>query len=196
MVAELKYDTAQYKNVLQSIIYLRPILDSLYTNVEEAQRFNYVLQAKWNTPVNETELLYQPALTTIQQMESSGNLRLIENKEITHQALIYETFVKTNLQSHNQWITVAGDNVFSQEDALCNEADFNNKIDNNMLRNTPMEKSDLYDMTLLVKDPVILNKLANSFVNYKARSYGHSITISKANAIATELIKLIEKELQ
>jgi len=64
-----------------------------------------------------------------------------------------------------------------------------------MLHHTPREKSAQYDMQLMVRDPLVLNKLANSFINYKSRIYGHSDIITKANDIATELIKLINKEL-
>jgi hypothetical protein len=82
LVTELKYDTTQYHKVLQKILYMRPILDSMYINTREASRFNYVLQARWNTPVNETPLAYMPALATIQQLKNTGNLRLIRNKEV------------------------------------------------------------------------------------------------------------------
>jgi len=36
---------------------------SMYVNAQEPKRFNYILQARWNTPVNEEHLPYQPALT-------------------------------------------------------------------------------------------------------------------------------------
>ncbi len=194
LVNELKYDTSQYKNILQKIIYLRPILDSMYLNIKKPQRFNYILQARWNTPVNETGVLYQPALTTIQQLESSGNLRLIENKDMAYEIMIYETYVKGNLQHNNLQTQVAADNIYSQEDAMCDEADFSDKLNENMLHNIPKEKSALYDMPLLVKDGVVLNKLANGFINYKGRLYAHSIAIHKSIELATNLIASINEK--
>ena len=80
LLEELKYDTAQYHTALNKINFLNPFLDSCYINVKEASRFNYVLLAKWNTPINETGLGYNPTLPTIEQLKSSGNLRLIENR--------------------------------------------------------------------------------------------------------------------
>jgi len=85
------------------------MLDSMYVNAQEPKRFNYILQARWNTPVNEEHLPYQPALTTIEQLESSGNLRLIENKDIAHQIMIYETYVKAYLLPHNVTMQVAAE---------------------------------------------------------------------------------------
>ena len=63
-----------------------------------------------------------------------------------------------------------------------------------MERKVNPENSGLFDMTLLVKDSVTLNKLANSFINLKARNYGYSIVINKADSLATELIHLINDE--
>src|ERR1700742_3332686 len=94
LLSELKYDTVKYKEVISTIIYLRPILDSLYINAREAKRFNYVLQGKWNTPVNEQTTTYEPSLTTIEQLKSSGNLRLIEDKDLANKIIGYAAFVQ------------------------------------------------------------------------------------------------------
>ncbi|HEY2726429.1 MAG TPA: hypothetical protein VGI61_04600, partial [Parafilimonas sp.] len=99
MVSELQYDTAKYKETIKTLIYLRPILDSMYVNAKEAKRFNYVLQGRWNTPVNEQTTTYQPSLTTIEQLKSSGNLRLIEDKNIAGKIMGYSTFVQNNVLS-------------------------------------------------------------------------------------------------
>src|SRR5689334_16022453 len=62
MFEELKYDTTQYRFVLNKIRLLGTALDSCFMNAREAARFNYVLLAKWNTPVNEVRAKYKPAL--------------------------------------------------------------------------------------------------------------------------------------
>jgi len=192
MISELQYDTAKYKQVIQTVTYLRPIFDSLYINAKEAKRFNYVLQGRWNTPVNEQSTIYQPALTTIEQLKSSGNLRLIEDKNIANKIMAYATFVNNNiLQTRVADMMEAANNVYEQEDAISDEEDFNQKLDDNMRQNLLPQNSALFDMRLLVKDSVTLNKLANSFINFKARDYGYSIVISKADSLATELIQII-----
>ena len=195
LLSELKYDTVKYKEVISTIIYLRPLLDSLYINAREAKRFNYVLQGKWNTPVNEQTTTYEPSLTTIEQLKSSGNLRLIEDKNLANKIMGYAAFVQNRLLSTRVAdMTNAANNVFEQEDAISDEIDFNRKIDDNMKHKVDPENSGLFDMTLLVKDPVTLNKLANSFINLKARNYGYSIVINKADSLATELIHSINDE--
>jgi hypothetical protein len=195
MVSELQYDTTQYSHLVQELTYLRPILDSLYVNAKDAKRFNYVLLGKWNTPVNEQTTTYEPSLTTIEQLKSSGNLRLIDDKIIARQIVGYAAYVQNKLLTlRSTDMNDASNNIYEQEDAISDEADFNKKIDDNIENNIPLEKSDLYDLPLLVKDSVTLNKLANSFVNLKARDYGYSGVLNHADTLATELIQSINNK--
>jgi hypothetical protein len=53
MFSELKVDTAQYHAQLNKISRLNPVFDSCYVNAKEAPRYHYILQARWNTLVNE-----------------------------------------------------------------------------------------------------------------------------------------------
>jgi hypothetical protein len=192
MISELQYDRTKYKEVTNTVIYLRPLLDSLYLNAKEAKRFNYVLQGRWNTPINETSITYQPSLVTIEQLKSSGNLRLIEDKMIANKIVGYATFVNNNvLQTRVTDMTEATNNVYAQEDAISDEEDFNRKLDENIAQKRMPENSALFDMRLLVRDSVTLNRLANSFINLKARNYGYSNVINKADSLAAELIQLI-----
>lgn len=197
LVAELKYDTAEYNKVLRKIFYLRPLLDSLFMNVRDAKRFNYILQGRWNTPINETRLPYMPTLPTIQQLKSSGNLRLIGSKPVLKKMLEYETFVQGIMQNEATTITTAVEKIYAKEDDMCDETEFNEMTDKNMkdaAAQYSMENGSYYEMPLVVKDPERLNELANSFINYKSRNWGYNTNTNQAKQIATDLIKLINKE--
>jgi hypothetical protein len=197
LVEELKYDTAEYNTVIKKIYYLRPLLDSLFMNVQEARRFNFILQGKWNTPVNETRIGYVPTLQTIQQLKNSGNLRLIRDKLIVNKMLEYATFAQDRMQSEAIATEAAVEKIFAKEDDMCNEAEFNKKTDQNMQDHAAqynMENGSFYDMPLIVKDPVRLNEFANSFINYKSRNWGHFTIINQAKKTASDLIKLINNE--
>jgi hypothetical protein len=197
MVAELKYDTAEYNKALQKIVYLRPLLDSLFMNVQDAKRFNYVLQGKWNTPINETRVPYMPTLPTIQQLKSSGNLRLIQSKLVLKKMLEYETFVQGTMQHEATTITSAVEKIYAKEDDMCDESEFNEMTDKNIkvaAAQFSMENGSFYAMPLIVKDPVKLNELANSFINYKSRNWGYNTNVNQSKHLATELIMLVNKE--
>jgi hypothetical protein len=194
MVEELKYDTAQYRNVLNKINFIRPFLDSCYMNVKEAERFNYVLLARWNTPINEMGLGYKPTLPTIEQLKSSGNLRLIGNRSVVNKIMEYETFVHGIYEHHYESINNASNKVYALEDELCDYTDFNAKLDDNMRKVAGQlnpEGSELYDMKIVIKDPEKLTALANSFVNFNANNYGYATGLNNAMKIAKELIALL-----
>ena len=197
MVNELKYDTAQYSKTLKKIYYVRPILDSLYENLHEASRFNYILLGKWNTPISETRLPYLPTMPTIQQLTSSGNLRLIENKVVLDKILEYQTFIQGSMKAETESIRAATEKIFAFEDDLCNEAEFNEQTDNNMQDKAAqfdMENGAVYNMPIVVKDSITLNRFANSFINYKSRNWGYYTIINEAKQMATGLIEEINKE--
>lgn len=197
MVKELKYDTAQYNIVLSKIYYVRPLLDSLFINVHEADRFNYVLLGKWNTPINETRLIYMPTMPTIQQLKSSGNMRLIKSEAVFEKMLEYETFVNGEMKSTAETFNAAREKIFKFEDDLCDESEFNKQTDTNMQDKAAqynMENGSIYDMGILVKDRLQLNQFANSFTNYKSRNWGYYTITNNAKQKATDLIELIVKE--
>jgi hypothetical protein len=197
MINELKYDTSQYNKTLKKIYYLRPMLDSLFKNVREARRFNYVLLGKWNTPINETRLPYLPTMPTIQQLTSSGNLRLIENEPVLNKILEYQAFIQGHMKSETESISAATEKIYAFEDDLCNESAFNDQTDNNMQNKAAqydMENGSVYDMPIVVKDSITLNRFANSFTNYKSRNWGYYTIINEAKQMAADLIKQINKE--
>ncbi|HLY69768.1 MAG TPA: hypothetical protein VKR53_08560 [Puia sp.] len=197
MVNELAYDTSQYNRALKKIYYLRPILDSLFINLHEAGRFNYVLLGKWNTPINETRLSYLPTMPTIQQLTGSGNLRLIDNKAVLNKILEYQAFIQGHMKGETESIKAATEKIYDFEDDLCNESVFNVQTDNNMQDKAAqfdMENGAVYDMRIVVKDSVTLNRFANSFVNYKSRNWGYYTIINEAKKIAADLIGEINKQ--
>jgi hypothetical protein len=192
---ELKYDTTQYHLLLKQINILDPVLDSCYVNVKKAPQYNYTLLAKWNTPVNELGPRYKPTLPTIEQLKSSGNLRLLQSKEIVKKIMEYESFIfGTYMDLYND-VQNAATQVYRLEDQLCDYTDFISKLDSNMRHvsgKLSTESSELYAMPIVIKDPEKLNELANSFVNFKANNYGYTTALNRAVKISTELLKLID----
>ena len=194
MVADLRFDTTAYNTALKKIYYLRPLLDSLYTNVRYAPRFGYVLLGKWNTPINESRVPYMPTMPTIQQLKSSGNMRLIQSRPVLNKVLEYETFVQGIMQSETTTLSGAVEKIYSLEDDMCDESEFNAETDHNMQNvaaQYSMDNGAYYNMPMLVKDSVRLNMLANSFINYKSRNWGYYTNVNRAKQIATELLILI-----
>lgn len=195
LVAELKFDTAQYNTVLSRINFLKPSLDSLYTNVKDARANNYQIEGKWNHAINDITMQYRPSMPVIHQLESSGNLRLIENKLVGDRIMEYEAFVKGPIEQMNNYIQDASVKIWDYEDKLCDYSHFVqvelSDEDSILLRNVHPE---YYTMHILVKDSLKLNEFANSFVNYKVTGTSYSKVIRHGLTRAADLISLIKEE--
>jgi len=174
------------------------MLDSMYMNIKNAERFGYNLQAKWNTPVNNSSVLYRPAMPTIQELKNSGSLRLIREKDVAQKIMLYETSVNGSLHSNGEGVQQAMNKIFAFEDDYCNYDDFNKKTSDNLLDS--LSQMDLgnaasFEMPLIIKDPVKLNGFANAFVNYKAVAYGYYTQTNHVKKIAVDLINLINQNI-
>jgi hypothetical protein len=147
------------------------------------------VQGKWNRLINQASIEYRPGLPTIQQLQSSGNLRLIESRIVGNKILEYQAFVKGNVERLDDNIFAASQKVFGLEDALCDYRYF-------VTVDLGDKESDsaIYEMPLVVRDPARINEFANSFVNYKAVNSAYNRTVLDALKYATELIKLINDE--
>jgi hypothetical protein len=195
LVQELKYDTLHYNKVLHAIGGLQPQLDSLYKNVKEAARYNYIVQSKWNYSMNQFNIEYRPGLPTIHQLQSSGNLRLIGSRIVVNKILEYEAYVKGEVERLDNVIYTATQKVYGLEDALCNYRYFvTAKLSMDDKHTMNESDSAAFDMPIVIRDTVRLNEFANSFVNYKATSSVYNGILLAGLKYATELIQLINKE--
>lgn len=192
LIDDLKYDTAQYQQAINTIDILKPVLDSSYTNVKEAGRFNYTLLGKWNYAIQETNVEYHPTLPTIEQMKSSGNLRLIENKELGKQIAQYEALVKGSIELANNDVHSALAEIYAMENAFCDYTNLR-KVDFGDKMNLNDSAGNMYDMPIIEKDRLKQNKLANSFINYKLYNSGYRGTVEDAKRSAAALIQLINE---
>lgn len=193
LLQELKYDTTNYQRVLNDIKILNPALDSSYTNVKEAARFNNIMQGKWQSIINQGSVEYRPALPTIQQMQSSGNLRLILNQEVGKKISEYLAFARGDLERGNNTVGAAATKVYGFEDAYCDYTHFR-KIDSGEEQVTDSTNFTGYSMALIEKNQIKLNEFANSFINYQANNTGYKKYVLQAKKLATELIVLIDRE--
>ena len=195
--SELQTDTLHYNKQLTSILYIRPLLDSLFENAKDPAKYNYTLIGTWNTPINEKALIYAPALAIIQQLKSSGNLRLIDKKDIGLKIIEYETYIEGTYRREYNTIDASTNKLYAMEDELCDYTEFNNWLNKNMLSGSKagdLAKQSFYNMPLKVRDPVQLNRLANSAVNYKGWIAGYIPILYEAKKQAVDILKLINEE--
>jgi len=196
LASELSYDLGQYEKVLNKINVLAPALDSFYQNVKNAALFQYRLEPRWNTLINNSTAPYSPPMPTIQQLKNSGNMRLVRDPAVEQSIMEYEAFIEGRLNKNADEVNQAAHRVYAFEDQFCDYTDFNRATTDN-LHNKVSENLDhafSFEMPLLIKDPLKLNEFANSIVNYRAFLYGYYTNTLTAKEKTTALLNLINKE--
>ncbi len=198
LVSDLNYDIGQYDKVLQKVEDLVPILDSLYFNIKHIDQFNNLILDKWNSPVNNSNVIYSPLLPTIVQLKNASHISLINKSEVVRAILQYENLASTNLPYRASLVNKAWIDFCYMEDKTCDEEEFSKRVTSDILRDLGKSSSNnqkfTTQMKLLLNNEDVKLQLANSVVNYKGLISGYLQYILNAKAQALSLISLIEKE--
>lgn len=197
LLEETRLDIREYDNLLVRIHYIDPIADSLFNNVKHAEKYNYNLMSKWNTPFNNITVSYFPSLTSIKQLQYSGNLRLIKDQGLIQQIVIYETFVEGSLKNSGVNVKDALRATYTLENILCDLTEFNKSLSKDIKKpndKIKLEEAQVFEMPLLIKDPIKLNELASSFVDFRGYLNGYIVAINEAKQKAILLNKKIIEE--
>jgi hypothetical protein len=197
LLAETKQDIIEYDSLLKRVDFIDPIADSLYNNVVFAKKYNYNLMSKWNSYFNSISLHYYPTLTTIQQLKYSGNLRLIKNQQLQQQIILYEILVTGNLFRSRTGLLESLKGAFNLQNELCDLSYFNQSMSNvnryNQLNNSTTEVP-MFEMPIITRDPYQLNKLANSFVDFRGYLFFYRIDVKRIRDNAVKLADMISAE--
>lgn len=193
---ELQIDTANFNSSKSKILAMRPLLDSMYLNIQHPETYGNALNPKWNVPINENSVTNLPVMATILQIKNSGNLRLIKSQAVLKALIQYETIVNIRFAEIKTTVRDAQEKVYDCEDRFCSYDSFNASLTKNIveMRSKLGKNNSPYNMPLLVKDPVSLNYFANAIVNYKGRLWGYLDCQIDVHKKAEELLLAIEKE--
>ena len=194
LLAETKQDIIEYDSLLKRIDFIDPVADSLYYNVKSAEKYSYNLLGKWNSHFNSIGLHYYPALTTIQQLKHSGNLRLIKDQQLQQQIIFYEISVMGNLLRSRTGLLESLKSAFNLQNEFCDLSNFNESItasNRHSQLNGKTPKDPMFEMPIITRDPHQLNRLANSFVDFRGYLFFYRIDINKIKANAIKLADMI-----
>jgi hypothetical protein len=102
LIADLKYDTAQFSIRVRQFEEKFPFFDSLFIFFNNPKQFNNKLPYKYWKQTELSSSAYIPAEPTLQQLKYSGNFRLLSNKKVLDSILIYESHINGKLSWANQ----------------------------------------------------------------------------------------------
>jgi hypothetical protein len=185
MMEDLQNDTTKLSNVDISLLVINNSIDTILMYYDEMPKgANPILfrniKAIYSYPI----FIYSDR--TIQQLKSSGGMRLIKNKKVANGIMDYDAFVR-NYENNGAYVQRYWENLTFQRLNIIDQQALDNDL-------KTMGTVDVKKNYLLVSDPALLHRL-KSFV-YELRTY-HSNTLRaniKLREKAIGLIEILKKE--
>jgi hypothetical protein len=188
MIADLKSDTI----TLASNIYLKRsrivMIDSLIyllSSPDYKDRLNdiYYYGRSISPPAN-----FSPNDRTIQQLKSSGGLRLIRNVAVSDSIMAYDQKMRLQIAGTEDEYNIR---LEYRKAAICL---FDGKVFNNMLINIDRIEKPLNNPALFKADALAVNTLIGNAQYLKKNDQLQIVREAELEKQATELIKMIQKE--
>ena len=191
LIKDLEYDTLQYNwniNYFQSKL---PFFDSVIHFLNSPAAFNNKLPYKfWK----ETDYIgvYIPAESTIQQLKSSGNLRLLKNRKVLDSVLAYDSHLHGVYLSMVNYLREFHQHLGQVKEKVLDISKFNTYL--NDFNASTVKENDDYSFSLISNDRSSINELVGSYINLKSADVYYILHLKLANKAAENLLTLIKKE--
>jgi hypothetical protein len=185
IMEDLQNDTTKLSKVDSSLLIINTSIDTILMSYDEMPKgANPTLFRNINAIYAYPIFIYSDR--TIQQLKSSGGMRLIKNKKVADGIMDYDAFVR-NYENNGTYVQRYWENITLQRLNIIDQQ----ALDNDLKATGTVDVKKNY---LLVSDPVQLHRL-KSFV-YQLKTY-HGNTL-KANIKLREkaigLIEVLKKE--
>jgi hypothetical protein len=191
LVKDLEYDTMRFAQTIKRIQVKVPFYDSVFHFLHDPASFNNKLPFKFYIKTN-IEQIYSPAEPTIQQLKSSGNLRLVENKLVLDSILIYDTHISGQFLNQTNYVVEYNKRLIQFQEKIFDNTNFNSFL-NDVFEEKDAEDPD-YSLLLISKDKEQLQELYNIFIGAKASEVFYISTLQSRKEEASGLIAFIKKE--
>jgi hypothetical protein len=192
LIADLKYDTAQFNLRTRQFEEKFPFFDSLFIFFNNPKQFNNKLPYKY---WKQTELIsstYIPAEPTLQQLKYSGNFRLLSNKKVLDSILIYESHINGSYLGQTNYVLEFYKRQLQSKEKYFDNTNFNRYL-NDRYRGK-INSLDDYDLTLIVTDNAAIKELCNLYVTVKSTNLYYIDQLKARKEEARKLLTLIQKE--
>ena len=192
LIADLKYDTAQFNIRARQFEEKFPFFDSLFIFLNNPQQFNNKLPYKYWKQTELSSSAYIPAEPTLQQLKYSGNFRLLSNKKVLDSILIYESHINGSYLGQTNYVL-----EFYKRQLQLREKYFDNTNFNRFLNNRyhgEINNSDDYGLTFMLTDKAQIKEVYNLYVTVKATNLYYIDQLKARRDEAGKLLALIQKE--
>src|SRR5258705_12917988 len=191
LVNDLEFDTAQFNYQLDVLEKKIPFFDSVFLFLDHPDSFNNKLPVKNWINAN-SAIFYKPAEPTIQQLKSSGNLRLVGNKKILDSILVYDSWIIGAYLDQVRLCVQFQNNILQFSGKVFDYHNFNQLLNEN--DPTKWDTNLGYSFILLSNSKEKIQEMYNQEVDFKVVCVFMNITLRQTRRKATNLIAFIKKE--
>jgi hypothetical protein len=191
LVNDLEYDTAQFNYQIDVLEKKIPFFDSVFLFLNNPDSFSNKLPVRYWINAN-SAIFYKPAEPTIQQLKSSGNLRLVGNKKVLDSILVYDSWIIGPYLDQVRLCVQFQNNILQFSGKVLDYHNFNQLLNEN--DPTKWDTNLGYSFILLSSDKEKLQEMYNQEVDFKVVSVFMNIALQEIRRKATNLITFIKNE--
>lgn len=194
LVKDLEFDTVQFNRVSNRIKHKLPFYDSVLSFLRNPSAYSNKLPFRFYFNTN-LEQIYQPLSPTMQQLKSSGNLRLLTKKSVVDTIIIYDSRLNGAYRNQIQYIVDFNKRLIQMQEKLFDDINFNSFLNDLYVDNQSNDDSR-YDVKLVSSDKDKIMEMANIYIDAKATDVFYTGILKTTKEEAAKLISLIRREYQ
>ena len=193
LIKDIQYDTVQFSYHIGILQKKMPYIESTLQFLENVSSYENQLPVNtWLTAIN--EIFYRPVEPTIQQLKNSGNLRLIENKQVLDSILIYDSWLEGPYHDQIDFVYQYQQRVLQLSEKFFGFKDFNQFLNENHNKFSATDVTK--NFILLTRDETQQREFYNSTVSFKVVNNFLISTLENSKLKAENLLLFIKKEYQ
>ena len=192
LIIDLRYDTLQYGKTIKNLQRKIICYDSVLSFLKKPSSFNNNLPYRFWAKTS-SEQFYSPTEQTIEQMKSTGGLRLIHKKGVLDSILKYDSHVNGDYKNQTEYEIEFSKRMVGGMEKIFDFSALNILLDD-ALQNSDNKNASGYDLRLISANNDLIQEVYNLHISSKGADFFYINTIESTKKIAINLIAFLQKE--
>lgn len=191
LINDLKYDTLQFSRTANALREKVIFYDSVFAFFKNPSHHNYYLPYKFlgKTAI---EQFYSPAEATLNQLKSSGSLRLIHDRAVLDSILNYDSQITGTYKNQTEYEVEYSKRMIGGLEKIFDMSGLNNAL-NDVIKHAPKNEST-YGLRLVSKRAEDVQEVYNLHVSAKGTDVFYIGVIESTKQLASNLIRFLQHE--
>ena len=192
LLRDLENDTLQFAKTTQKLERKIPYYDSVLNFLANPAKYHNSLPFRFYIKTN-LEQFYRPANATLDQLKSSGNLRLIHQQYIIDSIVYYDSRINGEYKNQIDYVIEANKRLIHASETIFDLGRFNRFI-NDLDADSTADDISGYDTPLFTQDKLALQSVSNIYISTKATDFFYLKLVRATNDKARRLLIFLNRE--